>query len=190
MDAKSGAHWVAWANVHARNSRRIDDLDATFRRKAEAFISALTDAGAAVDVSTTRRSNKRAYLFHWSWKISLGRCKPSDAEPMAGVSIQWDHGDDQLSRAGAAEMVRGFGLAVPPRSVYPPSLTSNHIAGRAIDMAIRWNGTLRVERRNGDVTSVAYVPNVNSNTVLHGVGESYGVHKLRSDAPHWSYNGR
>ena len=23
MDARSGSHWVAWANTHARNSRRI-----------------------------------------------------------------------------------------------------------------------------------------------------------------------
>lgn len=190
MDPRSGAHWVAWANVHARNSRRIEDLDAGFRRKAESFIEALVEAGARVEISTTRRSPKRAYLFHWSWKISQGRCKAAEAKPMAGVDIQWDHGDEHLSKAGALEMVRGFGLAVPPRSIYPPALTSNHISGRAIDMTISWNGTMRIEKQDGTVVPVAYMQAVNSNLALHAAGQSYGVWKLRSDAPHWSFNGR
>lgn len=190
MDAKSGRHWVAWANVHARNSRRVEDLDSTFRRKIEAFTDALADGGARVGISATRRSPGRAYLFHWSWKIAHGRCKASEAEPMAGIPIQWDHGDDRLSRSGALEMVQEFGLAVPPRSIYPPALSSNHIAGRAIDMDIRWSGTIRIAKKEGAVAAVAYMPNVNSNLDLHAVGASYGVLKLRSDAPHWSFNGR
>ncbi|WP_198555623.1 hypothetical protein [Colwellia sp. 75C3] len=51
---------------------------------------------------------------------------------MVGIDIQWDHGDLAESKAGALEMVKGFGLAVPPRSTNPPSLTSNHISGEAI----------------------------------------------------------
>ncbi len=39
MDARSGSHWVAWANTHARNSRRIEDLEASFRRDVEAFLT-------------------------------------------------------------------------------------------------------------------------------------------------------
>ncbi|MEG3156481.1 hypothetical protein ACKVMH_00955 [Lysobacter zhanggongensis] len=192
MDTRSGDHWVAWANIHARNSNRIEALEGSFRRNVETFVAVLESAGARVDVSATRRSPKRAYLFHWSWKIANGKCRPADADaaPMAGVGIRWDHGNDLQSRSGALEMTRGFGLAMPPRSIYPPALTSNHIAGRAIDMDIRWKGTLRLPRSDGGMVSVAWTPAVNANLPLHGVGASYGVRKLRSDAPHWSFNGR
>ncbi len=190
MPTKSGKYWVTWANTNAKNSDKIDDLDASFKANVKAFIKALTDAGAKVDVSTTKRSDKRAYLFHWSWKLSQGKCKPVDAKKMIGVDIQWDHGDLAKSKAGALEMVNGFGLAVPPRSINPPSLTSNHIAGKAIDMTIKWTGTIKVKKKDNTEVSVTYSPNVNTNGVLHAIGESYGVKKLKSDAPHWSYNGR
>jgi hypothetical protein len=38
--------------------------------------------------------------------------------------------------------------------------------------------------------AVAYQTNPNLNTKLHQVGDSYGVKKHTSDAPHWSYNGK
>ncbi len=38
---KSGKYWVTWANTHAKNSSKIDDLDATFKPKVKAFIKAL-----------------------------------------------------------------------------------------------------------------------------------------------------
>lgn len=190
MPTKSGKYWVTWANTNAKNSDKIDDLEASFRSNAKEFIKALTDAGATVDVSTTKRSDKRAYLFHWAWKISQGKCKASDAKKMAGVDIEWNHGDAAKSKAGALEMVKGFGLAVPPKSINPPSLTSNHISGKAIDMTIKWTGTLTVKKKDGSEAKVAYSSSVNTNTALHAVGESYGVKKLKTDAPHWSYNGR
>ena len=190
MPIKSGKYWVTWAATNAKNSKNIDDLDPTFKANVKDFVKALTDAGATVDVSTTKRSDKRAYLFHWSWKISQGKCKPADASKMIGVDIQWDHGDIAKSKAGALEMVTGFGLAVPPRSIVAPSLLSNHIAAKAIDMTIKWTGTIKVKKKDNTEVSVAYSANVNTNTVLHAIGESYGVKKLKSDAPHWSFNGR
>ena len=36
---------------------------------------------------------------------------------------------------------------------------------------------------------VEFNSDVNANTMLHDIGTSYGVKKLTSDAPHWSYNG-
>lgn len=190
MPTKSGKYWVTWANSNALNSSSVSDLDLTFRTKVKAFIKALKDAGATVKVSATKRSDKRAYLFHWSWKISQGKCKPADAKSMNGVDIQWDHGDLAKSKAGALEMVKGFGLAVPPRSLFAPSLSSNHIDGKAIDMTISWKDDLKVKNKDGTETTVTYMQSVNKNTALHKVGESYGVKKLKSDAPHWSYNGR
>lgn len=187
---KSGKYWVTWANTNAKNSTSVDELEATFKAKVKQFIKALKDAGATVTVSTTKRSKKRAYLFHWSWKISQGKVKANAVPAHAGVNIDWDHGDNAKSKKGAKEMVAGFGLAVPPRSTNPPSLSSNHISGKAIDMTIKWNGKIKIAKKDGTKVEVSYMSNVNSNTDLHKIGESYGVKKLKTDAPHWSYNGR
>src|SRR4051794_35179651 len=119
---KSGKYWVTWANSHAKNSSSVNDLAEPFKTNAKAFIKALQDAGAAVTVSATKRDAKRAYLFHWSWLIALDKAKPSAATAMAGVDIEWDHGDAAKSKAGAKEMVDGFGLAVPPKSTNAPAL--------------------------------------------------------------------
>lgn len=190
MPTKSGTYWVTWANAYAINSDKIDELAPGFRGNVKQFIKALTDAGAKVSVSATRRSAARAYLFHWSWKISQAKCKPSDATKMTGVDIEWDHGDDNKSRAGALEMVNGFGLAIPPNSTNPPSLTSNHITGDAIDMTITWAGTIKVKQKSGTETPITFTSNIMTNAALHKVGASYGVKKLTTDAPHWSLNGR
>lgn len=190
MATKSGIYWVTWANAHATNSTDLDDLVDPFKTGAKAFVKALEDAGATVTVSTTKRSDKRAYLFHWSWKISQGKSKASDATAMAGVDIKWDHGKESDSKKGATEMVTGFGLAVPPASTNAPSLTSNHIAGKAMDITISWTGTIKVKKKDGTEVDVAFKDDANANTALHTVGESYGVKKLKSDAPHWSHNGR
>lgn len=187
---KSGKNWVTWANTNAKNSNNVEDLDAKFKTNVKAFIKSLEDAGAKVSVSATKRSNKRAYLFHWSWKISQGKCKASDAKKMAGVNIDWVHENDNKSKAAALEMVNGFGLAVPPRSTNPPSLTSNHIAGNAIDMTITWQGTIKAKKKDGAEISITYSANPNTNVNLHTLGDSYGVKKLKTDAPHWSLNGR
>lgn len=186
---KSGKYWVTWANTHAKNSNKIGDLAEPFKTNAKNFIKALKDAGATVTITTTKRSKKRAYLFHWSWKISQGKCKASDATSLTGVTIQWDHGNEAASKKGALEMVQGFGLAVPPQSRVAPALNSNHIPGKAIDMHIVWTGTIKVKKKGGTEVSVPFNSDVNANTTLHAVGDSYGVKKLKSDKPHWSFNG-
>jgi hypothetical protein len=186
----SGKHWVDWAEENARNSAALDDLVDPFKTNVKSFITALEGAGADVEVRATRRDPKRAYLFHWSWLIALGKRKPSSAMPMTGVDIEWDHGDSVKSQAGAGEMVKGFGLAVPPKSSVAPAIASNHIAGKAIDMDITWEGDLKVKKKDGSEVSVAYMEDPNLNTKLHAVGESYGVKKHKRDAPHWSTTGR
>lgn len=151
---------------------------------------ALRAAGATVNVTATRRSAHRAYLFHWSWKIAAGKCRASEATQRPGVDIQWDHGDAAASKRGAQEMVTGFGLAMPPRSINPPSQTSNHISGTAIDMDVSWSGTIKVKDKQGKDVALAFMANPNANALLHAVGASYGVRKLVTDAPHWSQDGR
>jgi len=87
------------------------------------------------------------------------------------------------------EMVDGFGLAVPPASTNPPALTSNHIAGKAVDMNITWIGTIKVKDKTGAEIQMTYNTDPNANTALHNVGATYGVKKLTTDAPHWSVDG-
>jgi len=186
---KSGKCWVTWANANAKNSQSVDDLADPFKTQVKAFIAALEAAGAKVEVTATRRDAKRAYLFHWSWLIALGKAKPSEATAMSGVDIEWDHGDLAHSKAGAQEMVDGFGLAVRPDSTVAPALMSHHIAGKAIDMKITWNGTLKVKNKDGTEAQVPFMSNANHNKKLHAVGATYGVKKHKTDAPHWSTDG-
>jgi len=189
--SKSGSYWVTWANAHAVASDSVDDLVEPFKSNAQAFIKALEDAGATIDPKSieTKRSDKRAYLFHWCWLIGLGKAKASEATEMTGVEIEWDHGDEEKSKKGAKEMIDGFGLAVPPDSTNAPALNSNHIAGKAIDMVITWKDTIKIKKKDGTEESVAFMDDVNKNTKLHAVGESYGLKKLTTDAPHWSVDG-
>lgn len=193
MAQKSGIFWVTWASAHAADSKSIEDLDDTFKGNVKEFIAALEAAGATVSVTNTLRSADRAYLFHWCWMISLGKAKASDAPARDGVDIQWDHGAEEQSKKGAKDMVDHFGLAVPPASTNAPALDSRHIEGKAIDMNITWTGTMKIKKKgakDGEEISIDYMADVNKNTKLHEVGESYGVKKLTTDAPHWSTDGR
>lgn len=189
MPEKSGISWVTWANAHARNSSSVEDLEDDFKVKVKAFIEALESANATVEVTATKRHENRAYLFHWCWKIAQNKVKASAVPSKTGVDIVWDHGNNVKSKEGAQAMVTGFGLAVPPASTDPPALISNHISGKAIDMDITWTGKVKMKKKNGVEVEVEYNDDVNANTRLHEVGASYGVKKLTSDAPHWSYNG-
>ncbi|SRR6056297_188356 len=186
----SGKYWVAWANENARNSRKIEDLQPNFRACILEFMQALKQAGASITINTTKRSPKRAYLFHWSWKIYIEKCDPSEAQILNGVDIKWDHGSIEESINSAREMVEGFGLAVPPRSVVAPSMKSNHIKGKAIDMDIIWNGIINVKDKKGKIVELTFNENILENKELIEVGSTYGVYKLETDKPHWSYDGR
>jgi hypothetical protein len=186
---KSGIYWVTWASTHAKDSTSVADLAEPFQSYAKAFIKALQDAGAKVEIETTRRSEKSAYLYHWCWLIGLGKAKPSEATTMPGVDIEWDHGEAAKSKSGAYAMIQHFGLAVPPSSTNAPALNSNHIAGKAIDMDITWTGTIQIKKKDGTSESVTFMSDVNKNVKLHAVGASYLVKKLTTDAPHWSIDG-
>lgn len=66
MSTNSGKFWVTWANKNALNSTSLDRLETTFKNNVKDFKAALEAGGATIKVSATRRSDKRAYLFHWS----------------------------------------------------------------------------------------------------------------------------
>ncbi len=180
----SGAAWWRANEAKYPNSRRVEDLDPDFRKGVEAFLAALKDAGATVEVASTRRSADRAYLMHYAWAIAHGEVKAAAVPARDGVPIRWDHGDEAKSKKAAEEMAKLFGM------VHQASLKSRHISGKAIDMTIRWTGTLAIKDRDGKVVKIASSPRSGDNKELHAVGATYGVVKLASDPPHWSTDGK
>lgn len=182
MAEVSGAHWCA----RFPTSARIADLVQPFQNKVWDFHGVLLSAGARVTVSATLRPKERGYLMNGAWRIARELAAPTSIGPMAGVEIDWTHGGDvKAARAAAAKMVATYGLA------YRPSLTSRHYEGRAIDWTITWTGTLNIRNRVGTIVAIMSEPkNGNTNRELHAIGASFGVHKLLSDPPHWSDDGR
>jgi len=56
-------------------------------------------------------------------------------------------------------------------------------------MNIGWAGTLSIVDANGVRHALGAPRSGESNRGLHLVGATYAVHKLLSDAPHWSSTG-
>ena len=186
MSELSGKDW--WHKNQSRypNSRDVQDLAAGFQENVVRFTRVLREGGAKVQVSSTRRNPIRAYLMHYSWRLGHEEIAAADIPQMAGVNIEWDHGDEKTSQSTAREMQELFNIA------YRPSLTSNHIKGLAIDMDIQWSGDLFLgPLPDGSFQGVVDGRRTGAdNRDLHAIGELFDVHKLRKDPPHWSYDGR
>lgn len=179
----SGRTWWQRNQGLYLNSESTADLEPQFRGKVEAFIKALKAGGARVTVSSTRRNKVRAYLMHYCYRIARGEIDAGDVPMEAGCNILWDHGEETASREAARIMADLFDI------VYQPSLTSRHVEGKAVDMSIRWTGTIKVKDATGRTRSLAQ-PGHGMNTMLHEIGRSFGVYKLVSDEPHWSSDGK
>lgn len=180
----SGAAWFNANEARFPNSSRVADLAPAFATQASSFISALQRAGATVRVSATLRNRNRAWIMHYAWQVAHGAVQPGAVPANPEVDIIWDHGDPTVSRRAAQAMVNLFHIA------FKPSLTSNHIAGTAIDMTIGWDSPIDILDAAGTTHRIDQPRSGNTNTDLHAVGATYGLHKLASDPPHWSANGR
>ncbi len=183
-DELSGAQWVS----RFPGSASTSDLTGQFRSSVENFIAALTQAGASVIISATLRPVERAYLMHWSWKITNGTT-PNSVPGMAGVDIEWVHPNNNASIQAAQAMVNAFGMG---SLGVAPALNSRHTQGSAIDMSISWSGNLSIVKANGTTEVISSSPRTGMNSTLHAVGASYGVTKYQGsgvDRPHWSTDG-
>lgn len=181
----SGTNWWHTYQASYPNSSSVDDLESGFRSRVEDFIASLRQAGASVRISSTRRNPDRAYLMHFSWRIAHGDIDPKDVPKRSGVPIEWDHGDVGKSRDAAAEMVKLFGMA------HVASLRSNHLAGKAIDMTISWQGELVLTKPAPLLARISSQPRSGQNKELHSIAaDVFEVKKLVSDPPHWSVDGR
>ncbi len=184
---KSGSQWVQ----RFQGSNSTADLEPTFGGAVDKFIAALRAAGARVSIAATYRPPERAYLMHWSWKIKNKKVKPDKVPPMAGVNIEWDHGDEAESIKAASAMVSAYGMNALHVA---PALRSRHTERKAIDMTITWSAKeLTIKDASGADVKIDTSPKTGMNTKLHEVGASYGVIKFwkgASDKPHWSTDGR
>ncbi|MGW5723981.1 hypothetical protein ACWEVP_47995 [Amycolatopsis sp. NPDC003865] len=190
MPLKRNLSGGEWWKLHARdypNSRSLDDLKPAFARSVRQFVDALRLGGASVSVSSTLRHPARAYLMHYSWKVAHGMIEAARVPRRGDVPIDWDHGDERVSRAAAMEMVQLANI------VHIASLTSNHTRGTAIDMTIGWKGVLLLRiPGTARLWEIATAPRTGSgNAELHTVGaDFFAVRKLKTDPPHWSLDGR
>ena len=187
----SGVAWVA----RFPTSASVADCVEPFRANLTAFIAALRAAGAAVNVAATLRPAQRAYLMHWCWSIVKAKADPRTVPALAGVPIAWVHQDASgdfdfpASLAGAQAMVTAYGMQ---NLAVAPALSSKHITGTAVDMAINWTDTLAIADRTGATVRIASLPRSGMNPDLKTVGASYGVIKFvggATDVPHWSDDG-
>jgi hypothetical protein len=181
---RSGSSWVGEFPARKDTAALADG----FRQRVDDFIAALLAAGARVSVSATWRPPERAYLMHYSYCIAKEDLDPTEVPMREGVDIEWVHRkagkiDLPSSKAGAQQMVVGYG------TVFKPSLSSRHTEGRAIDMTIRWSGSLSIMDANGRRVVIDSGPRSGSNPELEAVGATYGIIKLLSDPPHWSSDG-
>ncbi|KIN62545.1 putative peptidoglycan-binding domain-containing protein [Sulfitobacter noctilucicola] len=179
----SGRNWFQSNQAKYPNSKKIGDLEGSFKTDVTAFKKALEDAGVKVKIGSTLRDTKRAALMHYAWTVGYKEIKPSDVPTISGVDINYDHGADELSVGKALEMVRCFNI------VHRPSLKSNHTRGTAIDWTLSWSGDLTIKNKAGEDVEITSSPKSGQNTDLHTVGDGYGVKKLKKDPPHWSHDG-
>lgn len=175
MSEPSGAAWCE----RFPTSTSINDLQPQFAECVSGFIHAVESAGASVHVSATYRPAERAFLMHYCCKIADREILPVAIPKMAGVDIDWSHGNDLAAAvAGAKAMKEGYGIA------YPAALVSRHTQRLAVDMTVSWKGAITVR----DARGVDHACHIQQD--LWPIGASYGVHKLASDPPHWSSDGK
>jgi hypothetical protein len=172
-EERSGPQWVS----RFPGSASVDELAPTFKSSVMAFIAAIRAAGGSVSIAATYRPRERAYLMHYSSKISRGVIAANQVPAMPGVNIEWVHDSDAASKTAAAAMARGYGI------VFPPALISRHTERAAIDMTISGIVGETIQNASGESVEIKKLSD------LHAVGASYGARKLVSDPPHWSDNG-
>jgi hypothetical protein len=175
----SGPGWVDLFPT----SQSLEDLIEPFRSRIEAFIAALTDAGASVRVAATYRPDERAFLMHYAYLVAKNKLSPAEVPVHKNLAINWVHPTESESQQAAQQMVDGYGI------LYAPAYPSNHTGRTAVDMHIDWTGTLTVRDHDGNAVTISDAPNDGTHPHLARVGATYGVIKLTTDPPHWSENG-
>lgn len=170
-------------------STNTRDLSGNFRLAVEDFLYAMKEAGIRVAINATYRPPQRSYLMHYAWRIARKQLDPQHIPKMAGVHIEWDHGEIDASVKAAKAMLIVLQINHLP---IKPALRSQHNSGLAIDMDLLWSGTVEVKDASGNLVKITTLPRTGMNRQLIAVAATYGVKKYSgpgSDLPHWSNNG-
>jgi hypothetical protein len=186
VQAPSGPDWAGAFPISAS----LNDLHVTFGAQVRRFVEALEEAGAAVEVLTTRWSPEAAYLMHWAWRIAKEDYDPRRVPAMEGVDIAWWHGDVHASKEAAQGMVEAYGIDALEAA---PSLNSPHIQGNAIDMNISWEGDIPIRGSGGIEHLIASEAADGINQELLAVAKTYGLvpaADFTGNWLHWSTDGR
>ncbi len=184
----SGASWYDRANsLGWSNSTDFASLDPTWGAKCQTFVEGLRASGASVEITAGLRHPKRAKLMHYAWNVSRGAKTPEEANTDCqadGIDINWDHGDLATSKSEAGKLKSAFAL------VAEPSLTSNHIRGKAVDMNIKnVPAKVTIGGKSYD-TEAATRGSFDEDKVDH-IGKQLGVIWYGpGDDVHWSHTGR
>lgn len=202
---------VSWTKQFP-GSKSLSDLQVPFRKSATQFVAALSNAHANINITATFRPVQRAWLMHYSYDIvSLDpnyHIDPRKVPSIAGIPICWVHTktdgtyDQKASVAAALAMVNAYGISPFSKKhplLVPPSLTSNHTHGWAMDMSVSWSGTLTISNASGVLIKITSTPRTSMNMQLWQVAASYGVYHYGTDqstsppskdALHWSIDGK
>lgn len=182
-----------WDEKCPKDRSGVPGLEPHFGSGVAGFIAAMEDAGLHVDIKGCRRSLNRAYLMRCAYLIYHGKSAEdlSPEERPKDVTIDWvkvekDLVDRESFKGFAALLAERLGVGLG--NSRPPSLTSNHIKGLAIDMAVTgWEkGTSEVAGPDGASTPIRKFGD------LVKVGAAYGVHHFAQPGEpyHWSVNSR
>jgi hypothetical protein len=173
----SGSHWVA----KFPTSKSLNTLKGNFKTNCIEFVKMLKKNGAIIKINATYRPKERAYLMHFSYKISAGLISPSKVPSEKGVNIIWNHGNIIKSRKASSLMVSKYNIA------YPPARESKHTLGKAIDMSISsLPNSITFEINGEKISKKIGNKTASENEILWDIAKKYyQVIKLPNDPPHW-----
>jgi len=169
------------------------------RRFAAVF---LREQGAEVYVTSTLRPRQRGYLMWVAFVLSrttsdrelrseLNKIAGRNREWYLGVPILWEHPDGlSATRAAAREMADAYEVVYATED---GARDSNHYSGVAVDMvAVGLPRRLRLKSPDGraqalfDLSAADQTRDLSlSPELIEWIEAQFGLHKLRSDYPHW-----
>lgn len=175
----SGADWLERNGGRFLDSRDVGDLRPAFAANVAALLRALERAGAFVRIEATLRSARRAWLIASAGTIARSGASARDVPSDPEIGIIWNHGEDGLSQDAAEAMVAVFGEAKAAPAGSPQLL------GLAVEMDVRWFGTIGVRDAHGGQVRLDRPQNAVDHAALHRLARSYGVVKAPGDPLLW-----
>ena len=204
----------AWAKLFSsKDDATIEALRGDFKLNFQRFWSAVEQAEDVREfpqfnampeatLSTAFRSQKKAYLMHYSWKIGMEAINPEEIisipdfdpnvipeeDPWKGsLKISWlvYAPDGSIDFIATKKASLNYVSAIPRyvyRAAYP---AGKHPQRKAVDITVKWSGTLKIRDASGNIHFLREPRESATNAELWRIGDGYKVYKLPADRPHW-----